>query len=214
MTTEHLHQIAAELAVAQRKIGNQVPLDEVVFLRRLPVRVEDVPAVLGGVATGTLMTVTDNELAIDSSLPLESAPLVTPGMRVAIDEQSLGVQASGVVETVATTPGTRGVDGYHFYLGIRLDPTPAKLAGFSVRLTIPIKSTKGAVAAVPVSAVSLVTDGRSRVQVKGQGGLHYVTVRPGMSAGGYVEVTPLDGTLAEGQLVVVGYDSAPNKDAK
>jgi len=52
------------------------------------------------------------------------------------------------------------------------------------------------------------------VQVKGKDGLQYVTVRPGMSAGGYVEVTPLNGALAKGQLVVVGYDSAPSKDAK
>jgi len=107
-----------------------VPIDECVFLPRLPVRVQEVTAVLGGPATGSLMTVTDYELAIDSSLPLDSAPLVKPGMQVAIDEQALGVKAGGVVETVATTPGTRGVDGFHFYLGVRVDPTPAKLHGF------------------------------------------------------------------------------------
>ena len=214
MATARFNQVADELAAANRKIGNQVPIDECIFLPRLPVRVQEVTAVLGGPATGSLMTVTDYELAIDSSLPLDSAPLVKPGMKVAIDEQALGVKASGVVETVATTPGTRGVDGFHFYLGVRVDPTPAKLQGFSVRLTIPIESTKGAVTAVPVSALSLATDGSSRVQVKGKDGLQYVTVRPGMSAGGYVEVTPLNGALAKGQLVVVGYDSAPSKDAK
>ncbi len=214
MATDRADQLAVELALAKRKIGNQVPIDEVVFVHILPMRVEDVTATLGGAATASLMTVTDNQLAVDSSLPLDSAPLVKPGMPVAIDEQALGVKTTGIVETVASTPGTRGVDGFHIYLGIRVDPTPARLEGFSVRLTIPIESTKGAVVAVPVSALSLTTDGSSRVQVKASSGLEYITVRPGMSAGGYVEVTPVNGSLSPGQLVVVGYDNTASRGAK
>jgi len=106
---------------------------------------------------------------------------------------------------VASRPGTLGVDGYHCYLGIRVDSTPIKLDGFSVRLTIPIGTTKGAVIAVPVSALSLAADGTSRVQVERGGNLEYVTVQPGLSVGGYVEVTADDGRLTPGQLVVVGY---------
>jgi hypothetical protein len=34
------------------------------------------------------------------------------GMPVTIDEQALGIKATGVVTMVATTPGTRGVDGF------------------------------------------------------------------------------------------------------
>jgi multidrug efflux pump subunit AcrA (membrane-fusion protein) len=79
------------------------------------------------------------------------------------------------------------------------------LAGFSVRLTIPVATSKGAVIAVPTSAVSLAADGTSRVQIDRAGVLEYVTVKPGLSAGGYVEVTAPDGQLAPGQLVVVGY---------
>ena len=159
-------------------------------------------------ATGPVMTVTNNQLAIDSSLSLDAAPLVKPGMPVAIDEQALGVRAKGTVEMVAGTPGTRGVDGFHIYMEIRVDSTPVRLEGFSVRLTIPTESTKGAVTAVPVSALSLAADGASRVQVKTDDGLEYVVVKPGMSANGYVEVTPVDGKLAPGQLVVVGYKNA------
>jgi multidrug efflux pump subunit AcrA (membrane-fusion protein) len=151
------------------------------------------------------MSVTDNQLSIDSQLPLDAAPLVKPGMKVAIDEQAVGIKATGIVETVAATPGTRGVDGYHFYLGVRLENTPVSLAGFSVRLTIPVATSKGAVIAVPTSAVSLAADGTSRVQIDRAGVLEYVTVKPGLSAGGYVEVTAPDGQLAPGQLVVVGY---------
>ena len=101
------------------------------------------------------------------------------------------------------TPGTRGVDGFHVYFETRVDKTALQLDRVSVRLTIPINTTHGAVTAVPVSAVSLAADGTSRVQVENKGVLEYVSVTPGLSAGGYVEVT--GSKLGPGQLVVVGY---------
>jgi hypothetical protein len=214
MTTERADQLAADLGLARHKLGFQVPADEIIFIRNLPVRVEEVTAAVGGAATGPIMSVTDNQLAIDSSLPLDAAPLVKPGMRVAIDEQALGIKASGRVETVAASPGTRGVDGFHIYFEVHVDDTPIQLQGFSVRLTIPIESTKGTVTAVPISAVSLAADGTSRVQLEKNGVLEYIAVQPGLSAGGYVEVTSVDGLLVPGQLVVVGYKNPESKDLK
>jgi len=195
----------AERAAARERLGVQVPADEVVFIPSLPVRVHEVTGSVAAGASGSVMSVTDNQLSVDSQLPLEAAPLVKPGMKVAIDEQALGIKATGVVETVANTPGTRGVDGYHFYLGVGVESTPVNLAGFSVRLTIPIETSKGAVTAVPTSAVSLSADGTSRVLVGRGGTPEYVTVQPGLSTGGYVEVSAPDGLLVPGQLVVVGY---------
>ena len=213
LTAARAGRVGGELDAARRKLGIQVPVDEIVFLPALPVRVEEVTAVVGAAAAGPVMSVTDNQLAIDSSLALDAAPLVKPGMPVAIDEQALGVKAKGVVEQVASTPGTRGVDGYHFYLEVRVVETQAKLEGVSLRLTIPIESTKGVVIAVPTSALSLAADGTSRVQVQASNGaLEYVVVKPGLAAGGYVEVTPVDGVLAQGQLVVVGYKTPESKD--
>ena len=210
---QRARQLTSDLAAARHKLGVQVPVDEIVFIRALPVRVEEVKAVVGAPATGTLLSVTDNQLAIDSSLALEAAPLVKPGMKVVIDEQALGVSASGVVQSVAGTPGTRGVDGFHIYFEVKVDPTTVRLEGFSVRLTIPIQSTQGAVVAVPISALSLAADGSSRVQLQDKGALRYVVVRPGLSADGFVEVMPTTGTLEPGQLVVVGYNDAKT-DAK
>jgi multidrug efflux pump subunit AcrA (membrane-fusion protein) len=112
---------------------------------------------------------------------------------------------------VANTPGTRGVDGYHFYLAVRIESTPVSLAGFSVRLTIPIETTKGPVTAVPTSAVSLALDGTSRVLVDRGGTQDYVTVQPGLSTGGYVEVTAPDGRLVPGHRVVVGYQGSESE---
>ena len=48
-------------------------------------------------------------------------------------------------------------------------------------------------------------DGTSRIQVERGGTLEFVTVRPGLAAGGFVEVVPKEGQLVAGQLVVVGY---------
>jgi len=215
VASERAARLERELTAARERLGVQVPADEVVFIPSLPVRVHEVTATVGASASGTVMSVTDNQLSIDSQLPISAAPLVKPGMKVAIDEQALGIHATGIVETVATTPGTRGVDGYHFYLGVRVESTPISLAGFSVRLTIPIETSKGAVTAVPTSAVSLAVDGTSRVLVDRGGGVQeYVTVKPGLSAGGYVEVTAPDGRLTPGQHVVVGYKAAGPEGVK
>jgi peptidoglycan hydrolase-like protein with peptidoglycan-binding domain len=212
LAAERAERLASDLEIARRKLGVQVPADEIVFIPALPVRVEEVTAAVGGAAAGSVMSVTDNQLAIDSSLPLDAAPLVKPGMPVDIDEQALGVKARGVVEQVASTPGTRGVDGYHIYFEVRVVETQTRLEGFSLRLTIPIQSTDGAVIAVPTSALSLAADGTSRVQVQRNGALEYVAVTPGLSADGYVEVAAMDGMLQPGQLVVVGYKTPENKD--
>jgi multidrug efflux pump subunit AcrA (membrane-fusion protein) len=214
VASERAQRLERELAAVRERIGVQVPADEVVFIPSLPVRIHEVTAAVGASASGPIMSVTDNQLSIDSQLPIGAAPLVKPGMKVAIDEQALGIKATGVVEEVANTPGTRGVDGYHFYLGIKVESTPVSLAGFSVRLTIPTETTKGAVIAVPTSAVSLAVDGTSRVLVDRGGTLEYVTVQPGLSTGGYVEVTAPDGQLAPGQRVVVGYQTADSGEAR
>ena len=217
LNAERADRLGLELGAAKRRMGVQIPLDEIVFVPAFPVRVEEVSASIGASAAGPVLSLTDNQLAVDSSLTLEAAPLVKPGMAVAIDEQDLGVKARGVVEAVASTPGTRGVDGYHVYFEVRVTATETatKLEGISLRLTIPTESTKGAVLAVPTSALSLSADGTSRVQVQVSEppGLQYVVVKPGLSAGGFVEVTPVNAALKPGQLVVVGYKTAAPKAA-
>jgi peptidoglycan hydrolase-like protein with peptidoglycan-binding domain len=214
IATRRADQLAADLQSARKKLGVQVPVDEVVFIPRLPVRVEEVKTTVGHGVTGLVMLVTDNQLAVDSSLPLETAPLIKTGMKVAIDEQALGVDATGVITHVAGTPGTHGLDGYHVYFEVRVDPTPTRLEGISVRLTIPTQSTDGPVTAVPISAVSLAADGTSRVQIQNGDTLVYTVVKPGLSTAGYVQVTPVDGKLEPGQLVVVGYKNVESADPK
>jgi multidrug efflux pump subunit AcrA (membrane-fusion protein) len=212
LAAERAARLVADLTMARHKVGVQIPVDEIVFLPLLPVRVEELKTNVGNVASGPIMTVTDNQLAIDSSLALDAAPLVKPGMPVSIDEQALGIKAQGVVKRVAETPGTHGVDGYHIYFEVRVTETVRPLEGFSLRLTIPVESTKGTVLTVPMSALSLSAGGKSRVQVQDKDELRYVVVEPGLSADGFVQVTPVDGNLEPGQLVLIGYERTTGKE--
>ena len=217
LTAERADRLAVDLETAKRKVGVQVPLDEIVFIPSLPVRVHEVNAVVGEACSGPVMSVTDNQIAIDSSLSLTAAPLVRAGMPVHIDEPTLGLKATGVVKRKANIPGTNPpgtakVDGYHYYFEVGVVEAPTTLVGVSFRLTIPVESTKGKVTAVPISALALSADGTSRVQVENNGNLEYVVVEPGLRADGFVEVTPSDRTLSLGDLVVVGYEKSENVD--
>lgn len=203
---ERVEQITADLVIARRDAGVKVPIDEFIFLPALPVRVEQLEMAIGDTIGGPVLKVTNNQLAIDSSLPLDEAKLVQPGMAVAIDEPDLGIKATGVVSQVAENPGTNGVDGFHIYFETLVDETTTSLEGFSLRLTIPVQSTSDAVLVVPISALSLSADGSSRLQVDRDGELEYLTVEPGLSADGFVAVTPVEGELTTGQLVVIGFE--------
>src|SRR5439155_399569 len=62
-----------------------------------------------------------------------------------------------------------------------------------------------AVLTVPVTALSVGADGSSRVQVqRPNGNTEYIAVVPGLAAKGLVEVRPVHGHLAPGDLVIVG----------
>ncbi|MFN2484426.1 MAG: peptidoglycan-binding protein [Candidatus Limnocylindria bacterium] len=207
-----LRPLAADLVLGARaEPGVQVPADEIAFLPSLPVRVSELPVPVGGEPVNPIMTVTDAAVAIDGSLPVEDARLVVAGMPVRIDEPDLGIEASGVVSRVAETPGTNGLDGFHVYFEITVDDAPSNVVGASVRLTVPIETTAGEVLAVPVSALSLAADGSTSVRKLVNDREISVRVRPGLSAGGFVEVTPIEGSLDAGDMVVIGLEqgSAP-----
>lgn len=200
-------QLGADLWLARLQAGVQLPADEVVVVTAVPARVEAVKVSPGDPASGPMMTVTNSQIVVDSSLALDEAALVRPGMRVTIDEPALGIATTGVVGRVADAPGTNGADGFHRYFDVLVEGTSSSLVGASVRLTVPVESTGGAVLAVPVSALSLAVDGTSRIQVQNKGILEYIVVKPGLSAKGFVEVTVVSGTLTPGQLIVIGFGS-------
>lgn len=199
-------QAAADVARLEAKSGVQVPADEILFFPTLPLRVDAVKAKLGDTVSGSVMTVTSSQLTADSSLSINDAKLVKVGAPVTIEEQDLGITVMGTVTRVADKPGTDRAEPTRVHFEVTPKESTARLVGTSVRLTIAVKTSKGAVLAVPLSAVSVGAGGTSRVQVdRGGGRTEYVDVVPGLAANGLVEVRPANpSALKPGDLVVVG----------
>src|SRR5262249_19578380 len=108
-----------------------------------------------------------------------------------------GGRSGGGFEIVGIGPGgSRGGSG----------PRLGPLNGQSVKITIAVRSSGGAVLAVPTPAVSAAADGTSRVEVEDSPGrpTRFVTVTVGLAAEGLVAVTPVAGKLEEGMQVVIG----------
>jgi hypothetical protein len=214
--TRAMHAIATAAADEERRTGAevqrlaaqarvQVPANEILFFPTLPVRVDAVKAKRGSAVSGSVMNVTSSRLVVDSSLAVSDAKLVRVGDPVVIEDQDLGVKARGRVSLVADAPGTNRVDPSRFYMAVTPSSSVRALVGASVKLTIAVKSTKGAVLAVPANALSVGGDGESRVQVRHGARTELVKVVPGLAAEGLVEVRPESGQqLARGDLVIVG----------
>lgn len=214
-----------QLADAQAAVLTPLPASEVVYLATTPRRVDAVDVRRGAMIAGTpVMTVSGATLQIEGTLGLDDAELVTEGAPVVITLPD-GTEVDGTVASV----GTAEREGENGEGGGSADPTRRRivvvpgelteeqrwmLQGSNVRITIPVGSTDGAVMAVPVAAVSAGPGGEYRVEVLDEGAsdTRLVVVRTGLAAGGFVEVTPVEGSLEIGDRVVVGIQAS--RDAR
>ena len=176
------------------RLGLQIPAGEILFFPLLPVRVDEAKLPVGEEAVGPVMTVTSSRLVVESALSAADAKLVKEGDAVAIRATESGIEATGTVTHMATTPGTNGVDPQRYYLEVTPAGLDVSLNGASVVQTITVQTTEGEVLAVPVAALSMASDGTTRVQVQAANGPpRYVRVEPGLSAKGLVAVNPVEG---------------------
>ncbi|MDH3397132.1 MAG: hypothetical protein OEM81_04785, partial [Acidimicrobiia bacterium] len=204
--SEELADAQQALATLQAEVGTWIPSGELLFLKRLPVRIDRMTVARGGILTGSFMTVTGSELAIRGSVSDRDAPLIQEGTQVFIEDSSLEAPIVGTVTVIAEQANTNNVGPGRHYLQISVTEVPEELVGRNVKVVIPVNSTEGEVLAVPAAALSATADGSTRVEVdQGDGSTRFVSVAAGLAAGGLVEVTVVDGALEEGDLVVVGY---------
>jgi peptidoglycan hydrolase-like protein with peptidoglycan-binding domain len=197
------------------KLGVQIPAGELLFFPMLPVRVDEAKLNAGEEAVGAVMTVTNSRLVVESALSAADAKLVKQGGPVNIRATESNIEATGTVTQIAATPGTHGVDPQRYYLEVTPTGLDVSLNGASVVQTISVQTTEGDVLAVPVAALSMASDGSTRVQVQDtRGAPRYVKVEPGLSAKGLVAVNPVDGELRPGDHVVVGASGASGKGAE
>lgn len=202
---ERLAEAQGDLGTLLREHDTGVRAAQLVFFDSLPVRINSVSIEDGDVPSGTLMTVSGTRLVIETWIPLAFVDVVRPGSRTSVDSTSLGIDLGGEVSFVAEEPGTNGLTAQQVYVEIVPDEQPPGLLDASVRVVIPLAATDGAVLAVPVAALFTAADGSTQVRVeRADGVVEALEVTVGLRADGFVEVTPVDGALTEGDRVVVG----------
>ena len=212
---DELTAAQAELTDLESELGTWLPAGELVFLDRLPVRVDQVSVARGSEISGAFVTVTGSVVTMRAAVAESDAPLLEEGMPVQIENPEGETFIPGVISSVAERPGTNGVAADRVYVEIEPEELPEEIIGQNVRVVIPVSSTGGEVMAVPAAALYATADGSTRVEVEdSDGSLRTVTVETGLAAGGLVEITPINGDVAVGDLVVVGRadGSAPGGD--
>lgn len=204
-----LEQAREDLVLARQDALPALPAGEVLYLTELPRRVDAVQAKRGSILEGSAMTVSGATVALTGSAAEADATLLTAGS-AATFELPDGTEHTATVTEVA--PGTEGEARW----SVVLEPAPltpeqiAQLQGSNVRVEIAVGATAGDVLSVPAAALTAGPGGETRVEVVDgdprdpDAETRLVVVETGLSAAGAVEIRPIEGELAEDDLVVVG----------
>lgn len=199
---QRLTDARADLSAARLAAGVPLPAAEVFYVKTLPRRVDDVKVSRGSLVSGPVMSVSGANLVVTIRVDAQTKQLLRAAMAASFD---LG---DGEAIAASVKRITRNQAQYDVVLAPkRLTARQLELIrNANVRVTIPVRSTRGKVLAVPVSALSAGSGGESRVEVvRGDGKVELVTVAVGLSADGYAEIRPAGGgTIAAGDQVVVG----------
>lgn len=208
---QDLDAAKATRAALEQTTGPMLPLSEVIYLPSFPGRVEKLSAQVGGEIKPPLMTLSSGALAVRAEVnPAVRGPLKT-GLAVQVVSELLGLTAHGVVASIGELQ-TDGTGNHTYPMTVRPTggPFPERLNDADVRLTVLAASSGHPVLVVPVSAVFAGADGQVSVLRQRDGGQQdRVVVTPGMSGDGYVQITPVGGTLQPRDLVVVGDGGQP-----
>jgi peptidoglycan hydrolase-like protein with peptidoglycan-binding domain len=200
----------AAVARQQASSGTPLPASEIVFLPRLPRRIDEVEVALGDVLEGPMVRVSGTELIVKARVGSTARQLINEGMAATITH--LDQNLDGHIAAIRSDEGG-GSGDQEDAGGLDVTITLEKLGSqqvdllreANVKVSIPVGSTEGKVLAVPLAAVSAGPGGESRVEVqRAGGGTEVVVVDVGLSAEGYVEILPPDQAIRQGDLVVVG----------
>lgn len=202
------------LSALEAVSGPVVPFGEVVFVPELPARVDSVGAVVGVPVggdgsmggSGALVALASPVLEAHVAIPQSSGALVQAGTPVTLQYEATGETVAGTVREIGDELETSSTSGLPSYPAVIDAELPERWSGLNVRATFTAASTEAEVLVVPSAAVSSAADGQTRVQVERPDGVvDTVEVATGLSADGFVEVTPrLPGALQEGDRVVIG----------
>lgn len=202
---EKVDEAEAKLGEAQAAAATPLPVSEVVFVPSLPRRVDSVEVGRGDVLDGVAMSISGADLVVTMAVDDADAELIAEDMPVEVTLPSGGTVA-GTITSIAEADG-EDASGYEVVVGFG-DLTAEQstdLRAANVKVTVPVESTEGEVLAVPLAALTAGPGGESRVEARRDDGTtERIEVEVGLTAEGYAEVTPVDGDMAAGDLVVVG----------
>ncbi|MGC3953867.1 MAG: hypothetical protein QM804_06380 [Propionicimonas sp.] len=197
-----------ELTRAQNNARPFLPAAEVLFLTELPRRVDAVNVSRGSTVEGAVMSVSGATIELSGSAAGEDAKLLKVGDE-GFFELPDGTQHRAVIAKIEAAEG-----GGRATITFTPDPLETEviqqIQGSNVRVQVPVGATDGEVLSVPFAALTAGPGGEARVEVvegdpkDPKATTRLVVVTTGLAAGGYVEVTPTDGELKAGDLVVVG----------
>lgn len=177
-----------------------VPASELLAVASLPLRVEDVSVRVGEPWTPGSVTASTGETQVVAVLSHTDAVAIDVGADAVVDEPGVLAPVAGAVVSKDQDPQNPSA------ARITIRPEAGSdLSGFvgaSVRVVFPQHSTGEPVLAVPLAAISAGSGGSGVVEVVEAQGNRTVEVDLGLSADGFVEVTPR-GPLRAGELVVI-----------
>ncbi|MEA5055585.1 MAG: hypothetical protein VB093_19370 [Propionicimonas sp.] len=206
---QQLADAKKQLTTAQNAARPYLPAAEVLYLTQLPRRVDVVNVQRGSLIDGPVMSVSGATIELTGSAADADAKLLEIGGEASFELPD-GTPHRAVIAKIETDPA-----GGRATITFTPDPLTTEqaqqLQGSNVRVQIPVGATEGKVLSVPFAALTAGPGGESRVEVvvgdprdKEHATTTLVVVKTGLAADGYVEVTPVEGTLNEGDLVVVG----------
>lgn len=218
------------LSLARQDALTPLPASEVVFLNEMPRRVDVVNVRLGDVigatapasgaspddASSAALVLSGNTIQVVAQVPVNEASLVRVDAPVdLLTPDDVTVRAT--VSSVCPEASASGDPSQRCAVGIKLgeldEVDRSGLLG-NVQVTIQVGVTSPDALVVPLAAVSADAAGRARVQRVVPGtqnddpmdpaNLEWVSIEPGLSAEGMVEIKTSDPALAVGDLVVLG----------
>lgn len=206
---EQIADAERALATARQAALTPMPSSEILYLTQLPRRIDAMNVQRGTVLQGAAMTVSGATIELSGTVAQADAELLEVDAE-AFFELPDGERHRAVITAIEAEDG-----GGRSTVSFTPDPLTSEqigeLQGTNVRLEVPVGATEGSVLSVPYAALTAGPGGESRVEgVEGDpregedAETRMVTVETGLAADGYVEVTPTEGDLEEGDLVVVG----------
>src|SRR5689334_1168375 len=147
--------------------GTEVPLSEIMFVPRLPAQVVKLGGHVGGIVSGSLVTLSLGSPSVKGQLNPAFGSLVRPGMKVTITTQGSPATVHATIASVGRKAQTsKSISGGLYYpMRIKLHkPLPASMGpGQNVILSIQAAHSNGPMLAVPEAALFGGQDGRDYV---------------------------------------------------